>query len=395
MASKNFKVSATRLSTFLSCHQKYYFNYIKKIPKISNPAFKLGTAVHETLEFAGHIWIEEGKFTKASKDKIMAKYTEISIREGIEEYDIHLLGKDLVKKRLGKFVEGEKVIGLETKFGFWGQDSGPQIKSKYGVPLMGAIDKVEMFSEDTILIVDYKTSNTQPTPSQLKVDNQLSIYDIVARQIWPGYSNVVLSLDLLKFDPVFTYRTDKQREEFECYLKEVYDQMLAFDEENVKPTLNMFCPWCDYKDYCNEYKKACDKSDYEFLPVMHYTNDRLVEEWTRLKDTKKILEERVKTLDMVMMEKIRRESENLKGEGQEVYVRQNSRVTYDLDTVHNAVPAEDFPHLVNVNKKAVDAYLNLNPAIRNDIERASTVNYTSPFLATRKINETSKKKSKK
>jgi len=120
-----------------------------------------------------------------------------------------------------------------------------------------------------------------------------------------------------------------------------------------------------------------------------------VEEWTRLKDTKKILEERVKTLDMVMMEKIRRESENLKGEGQEVYVRQNSRVTYDLDTVHNAVPAEDFPHLVNVNKKAVDAYLNLNPAIRNDIERASTVNYTSPFLATRKINETSKKKSKK
>jgi len=383
--ANNIKLSSTRINSFLSCKQKYWFSYFQKLPKLSNPSFKLGLAVHESLELAGKIWMEKKKFSSADTEKVLAKYNEVSVKEGIEDYAIHLEGKELVKKRLGNFVIGEEIIGLEIKFGFWGEDAGPSITSKYGVPLMGAIDKVEKYDDETVLIIDYKTSKTAPTQSQLRNDIQLSIYDLVARKVWPEYKRVVLSLDLLKSDVLYTYRTDPEREEFEVYLKTIYDQMLALKEEDVKATLNMFCPWCDYKDYCSTYQRACKKSNYTFLPTINYTDNQLVTEWESVKSIKKILENRERELGMVLMEKIRRSSENIVSDELEVYVRQNAKIDYDLDTVHKAVPVEDFPGLVNLNKKAVDSYLNLNPAVRDSIADTATTNYTSPFLATKKV----------
>jgi CRISPR/Cas system-associated exonuclease Cas4 (RecB family) len=121
---RNIKLSATRIGTFLSCKQKYWFNYNDKLPKLSNPSFKLGLAVHESLELAGNIYKKKEKLTKADEKKVLEKYDEISVREGIEDMAVHLEGKDLVKKRLKKFLTGRKILDLEIKFGFWGKDGG-------------------------------------------------------------------------------------------------------------------------------------------------------------------------------------------------------------------------------------------------------------------------------
>jgi putative RecB family exonuclease len=382
--AKNIRMSASRTNNFLSCKQKYWYTYIEKLPKVENASFKMGLAVHESLELAGHIWLEKGKFDSDDVEKIMEKYNEISIREGISDYENHLEGKDLVKKRLNAFMTGQKVIGLETKFGFWGPDGGPKIESDLGVPLIGAIDKIEEYDDDTLLIIDYKTSKTAPTASQMKTDIQLSMYDLVARKLFPQYKRVVLALDLLRTDVLFTYRTSEQRLEFERYLKSVYDSMIALKAEDVKASLNMFCPWCDFRDYCSTYQRACKKSDYKFLPTMEYTDEQLIEEWNSVKSVKKILESRERELGMVMMEKIKKDYNNLKGDNSEIYVRQNSSTNYDLRTVAEAVPTEDFSGLVNLNKKAVENYMNLNPSVRDIIQETATTNYTSPFLASRK-----------
>ena len=382
--AKNIKLSATRINSFLSCKQKYWFSYMDKLPKLSNPSFKLGLAVHESLELAGQIWQQKEKFSKADTEKIMQKYDEISVREGIEDHEVHQEGKDLVRKRLKNFLAGRKVLDLEIKFGFWGPDGGKNVTSDLGVPLMGAIDKVEEYDEDTVLIVDYKTSKTAPTGSQMRSDIQLSLYDLVARKLYPQYKRVVLSLDLLKSDLLYTYRTDEEREEFERYLKTVYDAMLALKAEDVKASLNMFCPWCDFKDYCSTYQRACKKSDYKFLPTMQYTEAQLIEEWDSVKSVKKILENRERELSMIMMETIKKDAKNLKGDDTEIYVRQNSSTNYDLRTVYDAVPPDDFAGLVNLNKKAVKNYLDMNPAVRDMISNTATTNYTSPFLASRK-----------
>ena len=71
---KDVKLSATRISTFLQCKLKYWFNYVDHLPKKSNPVFRLGLAVHEALEYAGEIWMEKDdrdRFTKKEISKIM------------------------------------------------------------------------------------------------------------------------------------------------------------------------------------------------------------------------------------------------------------------------------------------------------------------------------------
>jgi hypothetical protein len=343
--------------------------------------FRLGLAVHEALELAGNIWKDKGKFTKADKKTILEKYDEVSVREGIQDMAIHIEGKNLVKKRLDDFDLG-KILGLEVKFGFKGTEDVLTID---GVPLMGAIDKVVEIDSDTLLIVDYKTSKTAPTADQLKVDTQLSIYDLVASYKWPQYKRIILSLDLLKSEMLYTYRTIDDRAAFEKYLKTIYDQMNSFSKKDAKEQLNIFCPWCDYKEYCNSYKKACERSDYKFLKATKLDKDDLVKEWQDVKAIKKILEERERELSMILMEKIKRADENFVLGDEEVYIRQSSRTDYDHEVISKVIPPDILIHMAKFNKKSVEDYANKNPAARDLILNAVKVNFTAPFLSTRKV----------
>jgi len=381
--AKQIKLSATRIDAFLKCKLKYWFNYVDHLPKVPSPAFKLGIAAHESLELAGQIWKEKEKFTKTDKKKIIDKYIEVSVREGIDEMSIHKEGIRLITQRINDFDHG-KIIALEKTFGYNDKKS-EDITTDEGVRLIGAIDKALEIDEDTLLIVDYKTSKTAPTVYQLKDDIQLSIYDLAACKLWPDYKRIILSLDMLRSDILYTYRTEEERKEFSEYLKVVHDQMASLKKKDAKAHLNIFCPWCDYREYCDEYEKACKKSDYKFLRTAELDNEHLVKEWNDVRSVKKIIEGRERELSMTIMDKIRDSNNILKIDDEKVYIRQNSRVTYDKDTVKKFTSYEEFVKLVNLNKKAVENYIKNNPAIKDKIEATARVNYTAPFLATKKI----------
>jgi len=246
--------------------------------------------------------------------------------------------------------------------------------------------------EDTLLIVDYKTSKTAPTADQMKVDNQLSIYNLVASMKWPNYKRIILGLDLLKSEMLFSYRTPEEKEDFEHYLTAVHKQMVAFTKKEAKPLLNIFCPWCDYKEYCTSYEEACRKSDYKFQSVVKLPEAELVQEWQDVKSIKKILEMRDRELSMIIMEKIKREDANPVWGDKEVYIRQNARTEYDINVISKVVPADRLAKMVSLNKKAVETYADDNPAARDLIRGASSVNFTTPFLATKKIRKVKEKK---
>jgi RecB family exonuclease len=381
---REIRLSATRMSTFLQCKQKYWFNYVEHLPKLDNPVFRLGIAVHGALEFAGKIWQEKDEFSKADITKILKEYDRLSVSEGIEDMTVHKEGRELVKKRVKDFRLGKRIVSLETKFGFESEPNSIDVRTADGVPLMGAMDKVVEVNEDTILIVDYKTSKTAPTVDQLKHDTQLSLYDLVASIVHPDYPRIIVSLDLLKHDIMYSYRTLDERREFEAYLKIVYGEMLALKEKDVRPQLNMFCGWCDYREYCTGYKKAKDKTHGQFQQLVETDSAALVDEWEQMKNTKKILEQREREIAMILMENIRNSGANISTDEVEVYVRQNSRKNYDLETVHSLVPNKDFVGMVNLNKKAVEKYFDRNPAVKDKIVDSATTNFTSPFLATRK-----------
>lgn len=375
------KISATRINVFLECKKRYWFQYKKRFPKLSNPSFKLGNACHGSLEFAGNRWQENGELTKKDIKDVLEKYDELSVEEGIEEYGVHVMGRELVKNRASNFITGTKILALEKKFGFYG-DEDIYIND---IPLIGAIDKVEEIDQNTIMVVDYKTSKTAPTPDKMREDMQLSLYDLVARKLWPQYETVILCLDLLRSGMQYTYRTDEDREVFLQYLEKVHKAMIKFEEKDAKPSLNIFCPWCDYKDYCTEYKKACDKGNYNFETATNFSDDDLISEWNEIRTTQKILSSRESSLAMIITEKIKRQSDSLKGKDVELYIRQNARVTYDPAAVFNNVEPEIFVKLVSgINKRSLDNYVSDHPGLKKKMSAASTTNYSAPFLASKK-----------
>lgn len=380
MAKRAIKLSASRIKTFLECKLKYKFMYQDRLPKVLNPAFKMGNACHEALEFAGNIWMKKGKFTKADINKILEKYKEVAVEEGISDFAIHMKGEELVKSRLSGFDLG-KILGLEIKFGM-GKNS-IDITTDDGIPLIGAIDKFIEIDPDTGLVVDYKTSAVVPTADDLRHDVQLSIYDLVASKIHPEYKRIILSLDMLKYDPVYTYRTKEEREYFSSYLTVIHKEMTKFTEKDAKPTLNIFCPWCEYKEFCPEYEKALKKSNYKFLKTSTMDSSEMFKQWKSVKNVIALLKGRERELTMLMQERIREQCEQIEEGGKELYIRQNARGSYDPVEVAKYVPDyETFSKLVStLNNKAVMKYAETNPALKRKIEETKRVNYTAPFLA--------------
>ncbi len=385
MTKKIIKLSATRIGSYLKCKRKYWFQYVEHMPKLSNPAFKLGLACHESLELAGKFWMDEGKLSKAAYKEIFEYYDKISVREGISEMEVHAQGKILVKNRLDNFALGTKIVSLEEKFGF-GKGTKDIVTSQ-GVPLIGAMDKVVELDPETIVVVDYKTSKTAPTYDQLKEDLQLSLYDLVAGILYPQYPRVILCLDMLKSEPVYTYRTPFQREELNNYLTVIHKEMSSIKEKDAYESLNVFCPWCDFKDYCEAYQKAATQTKYDFLPTSKMSDEALIEEHERVKGVAKILEMRKRDLAMILMEKIKTAGTDLKGGSSQMYIRQSARTNYDAKGLHKLIPPDEFATMVSLNKKAVDAYCSKHPKLKKEIEKNATTNYTSPFLAVKKIKE--------
>ncbi len=387
MAQKEVKLSATRVNTYLQCKWQYWCNYVEHYPRTSNLSFKVGTAAHSALEYAGKLWMKKGKFTKVDKGRILEEYVKCAVKEGVDDIAVQNEIEDLVEKRINDFALGDKILGLEIKFGW-----DDHLFTGDGVPLIGALDKVIEVNPKTLLIADYKTSRVSPTVDKMRTDIQLSMYDLVASYLWPQYERVILCLDMLRHEVMYTYRTLEEREEFSKYLKLIYDEIVSLTKEDAVPQLNEFCGWCDFNGRCAKYKEVYEASDFKFGDEVAYDNDALYKEWMHIKTTYKILEKRKQVLDMAMLKRIQDGQKNIVSADKEVYIRQNSRKAYDPLIVAEAVPLEVFPRLVNLKKKAVDAYMDENPAVSNRIIASQTVNFTAPFLAVKNAKKEKKGK---
>ena len=382
---KTVKLSATRINTFLQCKLRYWYSYEDHLEKLANPVFKLGLACHDTLEKAGRLWKENNldKFSTEEIKDLLKYYDEVSVKHGIEDYEDHLVGKDIIKGKLKNFKVGDRIVGIEDRFGFEGTQV---ITTKDGVELIGAIDKAVEINKDTLLIVDYKTSKTVPDANKLKTDIQLSMYNLVAKKLYPEYKHVILCLDMLRTDEsVFTYRTDEELDEFEAYLSVVHSQISSLTREQAVPSINFLCAWCDYTNVCDKYQALCSKKEFAFLNVQTLSDSELINEWESIRTTQKILELRENEISNVLIEKIKIQEKSVVSGETEIVLRQNSRTTYNAEKLSTFIPVSDFASLVTVSPTKFKKYLDKNPSILPIIDDISETNFNSAFLATKKI----------
>lgn len=381
MSYKNGYVvlSATKISTYLQCKWKYWCNYVLHLPKKPNPAFKLGIACHESLRLAGEIWREKEEFTKHDITKIKNRYNEVAAQEGIQNMFVYDEGLKMVMARVKDFDLG-KIIDIEHNF---------RLTTDEGVTLIGAMDKVVELSEETVLVVDYKTSKYFYTKDELKADIQLSVYDLVASMKYPQYNRIILSLDYLRGEPVYTSRTRSERSAFAKYIAELNKQMIGLEEVDAKPAINDMCNWCDFTSDCPAYQDAL-VNDMQFKKNFNdLSSDELVEEYLKIKSRKRILDEQERRIRTYVMDKIERDGVNVAGEGVELYIRQNKKVQYNPQTLAKVMSKDDLVKVMSPIKSKVDDYLSDRPVERSQVMSNNGVEteYTNPFLASKKVSK--------
>ncbi len=244
-------LSATGIKDFLLCQLKVIFRYDRGVPSIKNDHAKVGIAVHNALEQFTRRMLSKKSFPDATDyDFAVGTFMNSATEEGLENMRFYAEGKTMVSEFIDRFDPSEEIVDVEQRF---------KLTTPDGVPITGAMDKVVKLNDDTIAIIDYKTSRNALTSWELQDDIQLSMYDFAASLIWPEFKNRLLFLDYVRINKrVSSYRTEEERETFNEFLNSVWLQMQKLEEQEVTGRVNSLCGWCDYKTYCPAYAKLMD-----------------------------------------------------------------------------------------------------------------------------------------
>jgi len=244
-----FKLSVSKVKTFLTCKAKYRFSYIEHLPKREWDFQIFGKFLHKALEdfhssiikgFSGpdHVLMKQS-FSSALQ-KWGAKLTPAQRVESI----------DILKEYLAiRFKEREcnsvpKVIRIEKDFSLNINDS---------VLLNGFIDVIQLDPDGVLHVADYKTSKDK---RYLKKDLlQLKTYAYVVMIEDASIKNIRCSYVMLrhKFDRI---EKEFNREEIIKTAQDFLDYSEKINAEKLyRPSTSPLCKYCDYLGQCDAGKK--------------------------------------------------------------------------------------------------------------------------------------------
>jgi RecB family exonuclease len=255
-----FNCSVSKMKTFKSCKQKYYFTYVLKLPRKSWPFQVFGKFLHKILEnfqneiLSGSLKSDED-IMKSSYDSAFEEYKKDLDQEQITE------SKDICTKYLAfrKNLKDKnilpKIIKAEKEFLILIDDK---------ILLNGFIDLLENDHDGIMLVSDYKTSKDD---KYLKKDFfQLKTYayamfleDDTLNEVKTAYIMLKHKMKILqdKFERDSTIKYIE--EEFLKFFEEVSAEKL------FRPTKTPLCKFCDYVDMCPAHKSI--KTDVSFGEV--------------------------------------------------------------------------------------------------------------------------------
>ena len=365
-------LSATGVKDFLQCKLKTVFRYDREIPRVMNDHARVGIGVHEALEQFTRRMMSKKSFPDQSDYEFavttfMNKATDI----GLTKMEFYEDGKAMITEWIDRFDPSERVLEVEHFF---------TVDTPDGIPIVGAMDKVRIINDDTIEIVDYKTSRQALTSWQLKDDIQLSMYDLAASIVWPQYSNRILTLEYPRIDKsVSSYRTADQQDTFRRFLVATWKQMNEIVDEEQTGRINNLCGWCDYSSYCPAYAETISDTRRILPSVTDMDPDEFLEHWQHIAGQKSILENRQREMKMMASEKAVI-GETISTANKELSSTQAGRTNYDIEDVVGIVPEEDLYSVLAVNKAKLDRFVRDHPELKDPLAEVAKVSYNAPVF---------------
>lgn len=251
---KNFKLSASSMTEYLSCAYRFKLDRLVKIPR--NPQFIFGSVIHSAFEEYFLLFKNSG--VKPTQEKMKLIF--------LEKLKSHNLPKEKYEKEESKGLELIDIyfdsFGELIKIPFSVEGNFHAELDDFG--LNGKIDKIEQVSENEFLIVDYKSGKSYDIEKQdpkTKLDHkylmQLKFYKLLLlsdnrfKDKTLKFCIDFISPDREKVTAGRTRNFDFTIEEIEDLRKLIRQCMSDIHSQKFERTKDhMQCKHCRHKNHC-------------------------------------------------------------------------------------------------------------------------------------------------
>lgn len=299
--------SHTQLETFRICPKKYEFRYISKpeVPEVATAETILGSTVHKTLSRLFQNVQMEKVPGLPDVEKNFDDFWQKEWHSGLRMSGDYDAGdyKRMGLKCLRDFYNHHhpfnqsRTLGLEYR-------ATVSLDSSGRYKMTGFIDRLAKAPDETYEIHDFKTGKNLPSQTDLETDQQLTLYNLLVRQLWPQVEKVRSVWHFLRFDEsLATVRTPEQVEAAKQKVIERIDEIEASRAAGHFPTrVSDFCNWCDYKHICPAWKHLFWLEEEKEKIADADQGRQMVDELARLKADKAELEARIEQVREIILE---------------------------------------------------------------------------------------------
>ena len=252
---KNQHLSYSRLSRFETCPLSYRLHYIEKKQAEPGLPLRFGKTIHAVLERLIKEVVDDERTGPLSEERAVELYREAWGTERLTGMDVFAEGLAILRRFIAEqgVVDHRDVLAIEKEFRL---PVGP-------FEVLGFIDRVDWFDDETVEVIDYKTNHQLFTRDEVDTSLQMSLYEVAARRLWPWAKKVKLTFWMLRHGVrQETTRTEEQLADALAYVETLGRQTETATEYPAR--LNTNCSYCDHRKQCPAYADAL-KGKREFI----------------------------------------------------------------------------------------------------------------------------------
>lgn len=249
-------LSYSQIQTFITCPLHYKAKYILNIPTPPSAPSSFGNTIHLTFkDFYNQVSRQTNistseKFTELILDIYQKDWSPVGYSSKEYEREYFQKGKKYLQDFINEEFDPLKLpIKLEEPFTI-------PIVSKDGTRMIkigGKMDRVDLLSDGSIEIIDYKTSHE--AMDQKEADNglQLSFYALAATTIPTqpfGKDPDQVTLTLYYFETKEKIKTTRTRQQLESAKEEIFEFAEKITNSEFKCSNSPLCNSCDFHQLC-------------------------------------------------------------------------------------------------------------------------------------------------
>lgn len=268
-ALKNYKMSVTHLNKYLRCPLTFYFENVIKVPSARSESMGFGNAVHYAL-FSAFLNMSRSKDKVFPDKEAFLQYFE----EGMHNHHSHFTDKEFERK----LTYGNELLPeyYDHYIDKWHKQSIVEYQISNaefdGIPISGALDKIELDGSNKVNVVDYKTGKPENGRKKL---NRPDEKDPLGGEYW---RQIVFYKILLESDRTKNYEMISGEIDFveKSSKKEFVKQKILITPEDLKIVKDQIKT--TYQKIMNfEFREGCGKEDCQWCNFVkyNYRSDKL------------------------------------------------------------------------------------------------------------------------